>query len=217
MNAQLALIMDPDGFSSIRESATSRSKVLDTVRNEKIVFVFEEQAEGDWFPVDYKKCNKNFSGYIHRSKVSLLSALTEFRTVKLNDSLLILKLDSNQITIARQKFSSKRREINYTKPEVGEVYVSSIDGKFPWGTDGNMPSREYKQIHIRSGRNAFTFPGAILRDLFEPNLDMTSAYIDKRTGKIYIEAFNSDAAGAYVVVWVLKSGEVIHREIFIPF
>ena len=61
------------------------------------------------------------------------------------------------------------------------------------------------------------FPAATIQDLFEPNLENTAAYIDKATGKIYVEAMNSDATGSYVVVWTIKNWQIVEREIFIPF
>jgi len=216
-NAQLALIKDPDGFSNVRQSANSQSKVLDTLSNDRIVFVFEEQAEGNWVPIDYKKGNQSFSGNIHKSRITFLNDLTKFKVVTLNDSLLKLRLDSTQITMSKRRFISKGRQIKYEKPKGEQQYVKFIDGKFPWGTDGNIPRTEYKQIQLKSSSLTLTFPAITLRDLFEPNLDMTSAYIDKATNKIYIEAFNSDAAGGYVVVWTLKNGQIINRETFIPF
>lgn len=88
-NAQTALIKDSNGYCKIRQSANSKSKVIDTLHNDRIVFIFSDAAEGEWFPVDYYKGNRNSSdqtrsGYIHKSRIKFLTNLTKFRQVTLN-------------------------------------------------------------------------------------------------------------------------------------
>ena len=114
-------------------------------------------------------------------------------------------------------FNKKGRQLKYDKPQGEQTFVKSIDNKFPWGTDGNIPKKEYKAVQFKTGNSTLSFPDNMFKDLFEPNLDMTMAYHDKSTGKFYIEAINSDGAGGYVVVWTIKDKRIIGRETFIPF
>ncbi len=216
-NAQTALIKDPDGYCNIRQSANSQSKVLDTLSNDRIVFVFEEQAEGNWLPVDYKKGNETLSGYVHKSRIAFLTSLTKFKQATLNDSILKLKLDSFQLTMTKMSFNKKGKQFKYDKPQGEQTFIKSIDNKFPWGTDGNIPKKEYKAVQFKTGNSTLNFPANMFNDLFEPNLDMTMAYHDKTTGKFYIEAINSDGAGGYEVIWTIKDKRIIGRETFIPF
>jgi hypothetical protein len=217
LNAQLALIKDPDGFCNIRESSSIQSTIRDTISNNCLVFVFEEGAEGNWLLIDYKKKDQTLSGYVHKSRIVFLSALAKFNVSALRDSILKLNLNNMQVTIKTGKFTGTGRRITFEKGENGRKYVEGVDGKFPWGTDGNVPRYEYKLIQVKSGNHTFTLPKTRFNDLFEPNLDMTTAYFDKATNTIYIEAMNSDAAGGYVSVWVLKNLKITQREIFIPF
>ena len=92
-----------------------------------------------------------------------------------------------------------------------------IDGNRPWGTDGGMPKEEYRSIRFSSAAGEFYFSRNSFRDLFEPNADFTTAYLDKTTKRIYIKAMNSDAAGSYEVVWVVEEGRLINREVFVTF
>jgi hypothetical protein len=215
--AQTALIKDLDGYCNIRQSSNSQSKIIDTISNDKIVFVFEEQGVGNWLPIDYKKGNETLSGYIHKSRITFLKSLTNFKQVLLNDSILKLKFDSIQLFISKISFKRKDRQIKYDKPQVGQRFIKSIDNKFPWGTDGNIPKKEYKAIQFKIGNSNLNFTTNTFKDLFEPNLNMTMAYQDKTTGKFYIEAFNSDGAGGYVVIWTIKDKQIIDRTTLIPF
>ena len=220
--AQTAFIKDSDGYCNVRQSASSESKVIDTFHNDRIVFVFSDAAEGEWFPVDYYKGNKNstsqsLSGYIHKSRFTFLTSLTKFKQVTLNDNTLKLQLDSFQLTMTQVNFNKKSRQLKYDKPQGEQTFVKSIDNKFPWGTDGNIPRKEYKSVQFKTADNILNFPANTFKDLFEPNLAMTMTYLDKQTGRFYIEAVNSDGAGGYVVIWTIKDFQIIGRETFIPF
>jgi hypothetical protein len=217
INAQTAFIKDPDGFCNVRQSASSQSKVVDTLSNGKIVYVLEESAEGNWISIDYKKGRETQSAFVHKSRIIFLNSLPKFKTVAQNDSVLRLQLDTLQITITTRRFNLKTRQIKYEKTRGAYKWVKYIDGKHPWGIDGNVPQTEYQSVQFKSGGKTLVFPRTTFQDLLEPNLDETTAYIDKAKGKIYIEALNSDAAGAYVVIWTIKDWQIVDREIFIPF
>lgn len=217
VQAQTALIKDPDGYCNVRDSASVRSKVLDTLHEGRIIFVYPEEAKGAWLLVDYFKGSKMLTGYIHTSRVVLLNNLTAFKPVAANDTLLQFQLDSFQIKIIQGKFVRQGRQLKYATPQGQQTFIKSIDGKFPWGTDGNLPRFEYKHIEMKWGLETLTFPPESFRDLFEPNFHLTSAYRDKSTGKVYVEAMNSDAAGAYAVVWIIQNGQIAGRQTFIPF
>jgi hypothetical protein len=221
ITAQTALIKDPDGYCNIRESASSKSKVIDTIHNERLVYVFSDAAEGEWFPIDYHKTNLNssdytVSGYIHKSRITFISNFTKFNKVELNDSILKLRLDSFNLTLTKRSFNKKGRQLKYDKSQGEQIFVKSIDKKFPLGTDGNIPKKEYKAILLKIGKISWSFPSDTFKDLFEPNFEMTMAYYNDTNSKIYIEATNSDGAGGYLVIWTIKEKQIIRRETFIP-
>lgn len=214
-SAQIAIINDRDGFTNIREKASSQSKIVDTLSNGRLVYCFKGEAEGDWLPVDYN--GKTYSGYIHKSRVQLIENFAEFTVISANDSILKLKFDSIQLRIKLGKFNKSGRKIKYENSPDGQRYVELIDNKIPWGTDGNLPKNEYKSIQFILGNKEISFNRAGFNDLFEPNLSMTAGYIDKSSKKIYIVATNSDGAGGYIVVWLVQGYQLIRRETFRPF
>ena len=213
----MAIIKDPDGYCNIRESADIKSKIKDTVSNGRLICVLEEEAKENWQIVDYKKGDKTLSGYVHKSRITFLADMVKFKVTSLKDTMLILELNDMLIAVRKRNFTSKGRQITYEKPSNEQQLVKNIDGRFPWGTDGNIPRNEYKLIQVKSGTHTLTFPKTSFSDLFEPRLNNTSAYFDKATNTIYLEAMNGDGAGGYVSVWVVKNEQIIQRETFIPF
>lgn len=214
-SGQVGIVKDKDGFVNVRTEASVTSRVSDTLVNERLVYCLE--AEGDWFAVDYLRKGETHSGYIHKSRIQLLEAFSTFSIVRQNDTLLDLKYDSVQLTIKATKFISKGRAITWERPKDSRSYVKLIDGKQPWGTDGDMPKAVYKSITFKVGNTTLNFNRSQLSDLFEPNIDHTTACVDKVTGRIYISAINSDGAGAYIVTWVIHNNAVINREMIVPF
>ncbi|MGB4772680.1 MAG: hypothetical protein WBP58_14530 [Chitinophagaceae bacterium] len=220
--AQTAVVKDADGYCSIRQSADIGSKIIDTLHIERLVYILPDQENSEWYQVDYIKSNRKpldqiCSGFIHRSRVVLLSSFGRFSRVEETASKLLLSLDSLHFEIAFRPFSRKVRKIEYGISEGEERYVKSIDGTFPWGIDGNIPRQEYEFVKIIAGKRTNRLAPKFIGDLFEPNLSMTSAYYDPASGRCYLEALNSDGAGAYMVVWVFEHGELVSRETFIPF
>ncbi|MET3886719.1 hypothetical protein ABIE54_005608 [Chitinophagaceae bacterium OAS944] len=168
--------------------------------------------------VDYHKGKEHRTGYIHRSRIVHLKDMTAFKQIIVNDTLLKLELNDMQITIKSGTFVKAGRKISYNTPADASPFFAAIDGKMPWGTDGALPRTEYKSIQLKIGNNILTFPKSGYNDLFEiGSFHRTLAYLDKTTGKIYIEAGNSDGAGSYVVAWIINNAKIEWREEFIPF
>jgi hypothetical protein len=217
--AQPGIIKDPDGFCNVRADASNQSKIEDTLKNGRFVYHLEDdEIKNNWLLVDYHKGKDHRTGYIHRSRIVFLKDLIAFKEVTVKDTLLKLQLNDMQITIKAGKFVRAGRKIIDKTPTGEYRSIAAIDGKTPWGTDGRMPLTEYKSIQFKSGANTLTFPKSSFNDLFEVgSLRGTSAWFDKSTGKVYIDAGNGDAAGAYIVVWVINIGKIEYREEFIPF
>ena len=169
--------------------------------------------------VDYHKGKEHRTGYIHRSRIIHLKDMTAFKQIILNDTLLKLELNDMQITIKSGTFIKAGRKISYNTPADASPFFAAIDGKMPWGTDGRMPTSEYKSIAFIDGiQKRLDFPASSFNDLFEVNgIENTTVCYDITTGKVYIEAGNGDGAGSYEVVWVINNNKIEWREEFIPF
>lgn len=214
---QPAIIKDKDGYSNIREHASNKSTIIDTLHNDHLVYVFENEKIDDWLDVDYNINQKIHSGFIHKSRIVFLRDLPQFETSNATDTTLTLSFKDYELTMVKTKFNNVGKNIQYSKFDGEEPSVNTINGKGPWGTDGNIPREMYKAIHLKSGNEILDFPSESFSDLFEPNLDLTIACYDKDTGKIFIAAGNSDGAGAYMVVWTIYKMKVIGRYTVIPF
>lgn len=92
--------------------------------------------------------------------------------------------------------------------------MEKINGDEIWGTDGDVPRMQYGKAILHIGSNKVDLP---IDNLFEPNLDFTSVYIDKKNNIIYVSALNSDGAGGYAVLWIIENGKFKQRITTIPF
>jgi hypothetical protein len=216
VDAQTAIVRDADGFCNVRDSASGSSRIIDTLGTGRLVYVLEDQADGDWLSVDYRKGVKTRTGFINRSRLRWLGSLPKFKTLHADIDLLKLQLDTLGFVFARRPFTVSGRKVAYENGDGGKL-VKSIDGRHAWGTDGGLPRYEYASVQMIWGRQTIDLPFHLYKDLFEPNFQMTTAYLDRSAGLIYVEGENGDSAGSYVVVWTISAGRVVNREVFIPF
>ncbi|HWB26857.1 MAG TPA: hypothetical protein VG738_15345 [Chitinophagaceae bacterium] len=208
--AQLAVVNDSAGFVAVRENVDAKSKITDTLHNGRVVLSFD--VHGKWLFADYSRHGKTLSGHIPALRVTFFNNMTKFSKSSVNDSTIILSFDSMKIIIATGKFEKNKSTIQYGKRD---VFVKSINGKFPYGTDGNLPRRQYKLINVHINGNSIAIDKNCWADLFEPSLALTNAFIDTSRKTIYLAAQNSDGAGTYTVVWEFKNGQYSNREVFL--
>jgi hypothetical protein len=86
-------------------------------------------------------------------------------------------------------------------------YQTKVDGRFAWGTDGNIPNIEiYSMTFLLDGRK-LSIPQKLFKDCYEPNLDYR--FLKIRFGpqfkSVIVSMSGSDGAGGYDVVWRLES------------
>lgn len=135
---------------------------------------------------------------------------------RLEKQQVILKRDSVIITISEEDFVAKNNVLKYETTD-NVKYVSTINGKSVWGTDGNIPKRQYRTIKIQIGRRSVSIPKTALENLFEPNLDYSECHYDRERDILYLSAMNSDGAGGYVVLWVIEKGRYKNKIVTNPF
>lgn len=212
---QFAIVADEDGFVNIRSSAEVADNIIDTLENGQVVYCFE--AEGGWLPVDYDLSRQNKNGYIHKTRVKFIEDFEKVAYSSLTDSSIVFKIDSIRLTINQVSFNPKSNNLQFHKANTANNeagYLEKVNGKEIWGTDGNVPRKQYGQMLLRIGKDKIYLP---VDNLFEPNLDYTSLNIDSKNSRIYIAASNSDGAGAYAVLWIIENGKFKERIITIPF
>jgi hypothetical protein len=212
---QFGIVSDKDGFVYVRNSPNISKNIIDTLTNGQIVFCLE--AEGEWRPTDYDFSRQRKSGYVHSSRMKFIHDFDQIPFDKLTDSSITYKMDSAELIVSKTKFNPKKNKLQYHKGDDSRnemSYLEKINGKEIWGTDGNVPKIQYKQITLNLGKGSINLP---IDNLFEPNLDYTRVNIDAKNKTIYISASNSDGAGGYEVLWIIVNGKFKQRILTVGF
>jgi hypothetical protein len=197
---EFAIIQDKDGLSNVREEANLKSKIVGTVKNDELVFVFDDEENKDWFMVESSK----ISGFIHKSRIKQLTKFNEINPSNQSENNIRFKNNNFSIDIFSEKFNKKKYTITY---ETDRKFIKLLNGKKFYGTDGPIPKIALKSINLKIGQKLISIDKNLLEDLFEPNFDNTQVFFDKTTQTIYLSMHNSDGAGGYSVAWVFKPNQ----------
>lgn len=203
---QFAIISDKDGFVNVRSTAEIGNNISDKLENGFVIYSFE--PNGDWINVDYKKKGKESSGYIYKDRVKFI---TDFKKIVQKSNLgEIIKLgDENiKIEISGTNFIRKKHKLTFYK---NTDQLDKIDDLPIFGTDGNIPKKEYKSINIEINNEKIRLPNIALKNLYEPNLLFAGANYDEKNDILYIYSSNSDGAGSYEVIWVIEKKKFKER------
>lgn len=225
---QFAIINDIDGYTNVRKDKSSSSEIIGRLFNDDVFLIAEEDDSDEWINVfyfaelseieSYKKdyylqechCTTDiiyFDGYVHKSRVLPIEKLVELTTKRqISDQGLSLMNDSIIFSLKTIPFIQKNHKVDRV-----EGWVEKIDGNRPKGVDGGIPKVEIKNLSFLINSGAIEIPKQEYADLFEPNLKTISIYADKR-GVIYVYMpYNSDGAGGYDAVWIIKENQYLKR------
>lgn len=207
-----AIISDKDGFANIRENASSKSKILDKLKNGHLVCVLS--AYGNWLDIDYSTENENQrNGSIYKNRVKYLSEFSKVPKTSESKNKLILSNPKIKVLITLRKFEKNKHIFEYVKEYPNQIL--KIDNKKYYGKDGGLPETEYENISVNLGNQNIKFPKSSYQNLYEPNLFSTETYFDEKNNILYISAMNSDGAGSYLIVWKIEKGK--YKERFIAY
>ncbi|QEC45068.1 hypothetical protein [Pseudobacter ginsenosidimutans] len=209
--SQFAFIADKDGQANIRTSATIADNIEDSLQNGHLVYCMEN--DGNWVNIDYIKNGASLTGYIYRNRLIMVEQYEKITQLSSQPHQLSFGKDSLSITIRSQPFYRPKNKLFFSTEYPGIVEL--INGKLPFGTDGNMPNTAYQSIEIQTGSRKTIVPAGEFADLFEPNFNKTSVNYDRRQDILYIHAMNSDGAGGYLVIWRIVKGE--YRDRFVAY
>ena len=207
-----AVINDKDGYVNVRKEKSVHSKVLKKLDNNTLIFVLEydKAQEGNWIYADNE-------GYIYNDRVKWIHNFPQIAKGIAKGNTIVFEGKEIQVVLSTEKFDKSKHSFKYHK-EYRDV-IEKIDGKLFWGTDGNMPKREYKSIEVKIRGKQVSIPQSAYSDLYQPNLytDLNFVYYDKDSDILYIVANNGDGAGAYTVCWQIEKGVYKGRKVGIPF
>ncbi|MEO5931255.1 MAG: hypothetical protein ABIR47_15080 [Candidatus Kapaibacterium sp.] len=125
--------------------------------------------------------------------------------------------NSYDICIASKPFIRARHRLGYEKTQGNEMaFLTTIDGRKFYGTDGGIPQTELSVIAIRTNGRALSIPRSAYADLYNPNIvEDTISYIEAyESGNgdyLSILMNGSDAAGSYKVQWVFDHHRYVTR------
>jgi len=207
-----AVINDKDGYVNVRKEKNVHSKVLKKLDNNTLIFVLEYDKAyyGNWIYADNE-------GYIYNDRVKWIEKLPKIAKGITKGNTIVFEGKEIQVTLSTEKFDKSKHSFKYHK-EYRDV-IEKIDGKLFWGTDGNMPKREYKSIEVKIRGKQVSIPQSAYNDLYESYLytEFNSVHYDKDNDILYIVANNGDGAGAYMVCWQIEKGVYKGRKVGIPF
>jgi len=207
-----AVINDKDGYVNVRKEKSVHSKVLKKLDNNTLIFVLEydKAHDGNWIHPDYE-------GYIYNDRVKWIHNFPQIAKGIAKGNTIVFEGKEIQVVLSTEKFDKSKHSFKYHK-EYRDV-IEKIDGKLFWGTDGNMPKREYKSIEVKIRGKQVSIPQSAYNDLYESYLytEFNSVHYDKDNDILYIVANNGDGAGSYMVCWQIEKGVYKGRKVGIPF
>ncbi|QYJ69133.1 hypothetical protein [Flavobacterium litorale] len=223
---EFVIITDPeDSFVNLRNTPNIKGSIDKQLQNGKVMFAYEQ--DGNWILVERSKAEglKNdiaTSGYVHKSRVKKISSLKEVKNTSSTNNSISFTSENIFVQITQRNFVKSEHKCFYSDDEYyhydkGIYNLELIDGKEPWGTDGNIPRMEYKNITIKIDGKTITLPEQSYKNLYEPNLSNTSVHYDTAKDTLYIIANNSDGAGAYATVLIIENKKYKERVLEIPF
>jgi len=205
--SQFGIINDLDGFVNVRSSSEKGNNIVDKLENGFIVFSFE--PDGNWANINYKKNGKELAGYVYKNKIKYISEFTKVPLKSNDNGIVKLENQNIKIEIAETKFIKEKHNLKFYKNNLHQL--DKIDNMQIFGTDGNIPSRQYKSIKIGLKNSTLELPNVALKNLYEPNLENSQANYDKVHDVLYITSSNSDGAGGYEIMWIIENGKYKNR------
>ena len=210
------IIDDKDGFVYVRSNKNVSDNVIDTLKNNQIIEYFDTEDGEKWVLVEYKNCKNLGSSYVYSNRIKPIDSFEKF-TLETNSSKLnTLFFNNLEVSIKLNQFDSTNHSYLFDQDNPVRN-VRKIDNQDVNGIGDKLPKFEYQSITIKNKDKIFNIPPKYLKNLFEPNFHLTSAYFDSKRNRIYLQAFNSDGAYGYVVLWVIENSKVVDFIITSPF
>ncbi|MFD2910099.1 hypothetical protein ACFSX9_15320 [Flavobacterium ardleyense] len=203
-----AIINDKDGFVHVRNSKQLiNDNIIDKLDNGFVINYFER--DGLWIAIRYEKNDAEISGFILRDRLRDFTSFQEVqgRSEKSNEYKLFNR--NVEIVVSDKVFNASEHSIMYY--EIYKGVIERIEGKEIYGTDGDLPKREYNALEVKINGIKVVMPKGAIQNLFEPTIEYTVAYFDEKSQTLYIRSDNSDWSASYAVIWVIEKGKFKQR------
>ena len=203
-----AVINDKDGYVNVREGKSAQSEVLKKLNNKTIVFVYnyDKATDGNWIYTDEE-------GYIYNDRVKWIHKFPIIAKGIAKGNTIVFEGKEIQVVLTSGKFDKSKHSFEYFKDSSTGIEV--IDDALLYGTDGKMPTTEYRSIVINIHGKQVSLPKDAYSDLYQPTFltDHNSVYYDKESDILYIVANNNYAERPYKVCWQIERGVYKGRKV----
>ena len=203
-----AVINDKDGYVNVRKGKSAQSRVLKRLNNKTIVFVYnyDKATDGNWIYTDEE-------GYIYNDRVKWIHKFPIIAKGIAKGNTIVFEGKEIQVILTSGKFDKSKHSFEYFKDSSTGIEV--IDDALLYGTDGKMPTTEYRSIVINIHGKQVSLPKDAYSDLYEPTFltDHNSVYYDKESDILYIVANNNYAERPYKVCWQIEKGVYKGRKV----
>ena len=203
-----AVINDKDGYVNVRKGKSAQSKVLKRLNNKTIVFAYnyDKATDGNWIYTDEE-------GYIYNDRVKWIHKFPIIAKGIAKGNTIVFEGKEIQVVLTSGKFDKSKHSFEYFKDSPTGIEV--IDDELPYGTDGKMPTTEYRSIEINIHGKRVSLPKDAYSDLYEPTFltDHNSVYYNKESDILYIVANNNYAERPYMVCWQIEKGVYKGRKV----
>ena len=203
-----AVINDKDGYVNVRKGKSAQSKVLKRLNNKTIVFTYnyDRTTDGNWIYTDEE-------GYIYNDRVKWIHKFPIIAKGIAKGNTIVFEGKEIQVVLTSGKFDKSKHSFEYFKDSPTGIEV--IDDELPYGTDGKMPTTEYRSIEVNIHGKRVSLPKDAYSDLYEPTFltDHNSVYYDKESDILYIVANNNYAERPYKVCWQIEKGVYKGRKV----
>lgn len=199
---QIGFVVDPDGFTNVREKAGFESKVVYKVDTGVVFFITNEylDLEEEWIEIwipgnsfsinEVGKQVKSVTGFIHRSRIRPLSSLTE-----ISDPVVSLI------------FEVKKAEL--TRDTLLEVYGLDIPLSSSYAVSDLWLQWNDKRIRQPNELYADLYNIFFESGTYTSSGDRFATYL--QGGTYFINQQCADGAGYYEIIWVVREGRIVQR------
>ena len=203
-----AVINDKDGYVNVRKGKSAQSEVLKRLNNKTIVFAYnyDKTTDGNWIYTDEE-------GYIYNDRVKWIHKFPIIAKGIAKGNTIVFEGKEIQVVLTSGKFDKSKHSFEYFNDSPTGIEV--IDDELPYGTDGKMPTTEYRSIEVNIHGKRVSLPKDAYSDLYEPTFltDHNSVYYDKESDILYIVANNNYAERPYKVCWQIEKGGYKGRKV----
>lgn len=210
---QFAVINDKDGYSNIRRTEEIGNNIQDKLENGHFVYCME--TTGNWVDIDYEIKGQSKNGCVYKDRLKVVTTFEKVAMISKGANISLFKNDSIKVTVTSLPFDKTKHTFTHDKDS--KDFIGLIDGKRYWGTDGWLPTVEFKAITVVLGNKTMTLPKLAIENLFEAHIGTMDVNYDKINNTLYIQASAGDASGGYYVIWKIVNGVYKERYIALGF